>query len=103
MDVVPLDICVIVLGIPYIYDRKIVFFKNEKKYHLTKYGVEYIVRYYGMKDISSFVTTGSMKRVVNSNNKLVLIVVEAKDHDKSSDAFDPCSRNKVFEMGHTSQ
>jgi hypothetical protein len=34
--VVPLDICGIVLGSPYLYDRKEVFFHHEKKYHLTK-------------------------------------------------------------------
>jgi hypothetical protein len=44
LDVVPLDICGIVLGSPYLYDRKVVFFRHENKYHLTKGGVEYIVR-----------------------------------------------------------
>jgi hypothetical protein len=41
LDVVPLDICGIVLGSPYIYDRKEVLFHHENKYHLTKGGVEY--------------------------------------------------------------
>ena len=36
MDVVPLDICGIVLGSPYIYDRKAFFFRHENKYNLTK-------------------------------------------------------------------
>ena len=103
MDVVPLDICGIVLGIPYLYNRKAVFFRHEKKYHLTKYGVEYIVRYYGMKDISSFVTTGSMKRVVNSNNNRVLTIVEEKDTNKSNDDLDHCYPNEVIEMGQASQ
>jgi hypothetical protein len=31
LDVVPLDICGIVLVIPYIYDRKVVFFRHENK------------------------------------------------------------------------
>ena len=39
LDVVSLDICEIVLGSPYLYDRKEVFFRHEKKYHLTKGGV----------------------------------------------------------------
>jgi hypothetical protein len=43
LDVVSLNICAIVLGSPYIYDRKAVFFRHEKNYHLTKGGVEYIV------------------------------------------------------------
>jgi hypothetical protein len=38
LDVVSLDICCIVLGSPYIYDRKSVFFSHENKYHLTNRG-----------------------------------------------------------------
>ena len=44
LDVVPFDIYRIILGSPYLYDRKAVFFCHENKYHLTKNGVEYIVR-----------------------------------------------------------
>ena len=40
MDVVPLDICGIILGFPYLYDRKALFFRNENKYHLMKDGLE---------------------------------------------------------------
>jgi hypothetical protein len=49
LDVVSLDICGIVLGSPYVYDIKVVFFHHENKYHLTKGGVEYIVRAHNMK------------------------------------------------------
>jgi len=44
LDVVSLDICGIVLGSPYLYNRKADLFHHENKYHLTKGGVEYIVR-----------------------------------------------------------
>jgi hypothetical protein len=44
LDVIPLDICGIVLGSPYLYDRKSIFHRHENKYHLFKNGVEYIVR-----------------------------------------------------------
>ena len=44
LDIVPLDICGIVLGSPYLYDRKANFYRDENKYELTKYGIEYIVR-----------------------------------------------------------
>jgi hypothetical protein len=49
LDVVSLDICGIVLGSPYLYYRKEIFFCHEKKYHLTKEGVEYIVRAHNMR------------------------------------------------------
>ena len=56
LDVVPLDVCGIVLWSPYIYDRKVIFFRHEKKYHLKKNGVEYIVRAHGIKDNSSLIS-----------------------------------------------
>jgi len=36
LDVVPLDICVIVLGSPYLYDKKVVFFLHENNIILPK-------------------------------------------------------------------
>ena len=44
LDVVPLEISGIVLGSPYLYDRRVVFHRHENKYHLFKNGIEYIVR-----------------------------------------------------------
>ena len=43
-DVVPLDITGIVFGIPYLYDKKAIFYRHENKYHLFKYGKDFIVR-----------------------------------------------------------
>ena len=55
LDVVPLDISGIILGSPYLYDRKVVFYRHENKYVLLKNGVEYIVRAHPKKlNISLF-------------------------------------------------
>ena len=35
-DVVPLDICGIVLGSPYLYDRRAIFYREHNQYHLFK-------------------------------------------------------------------
>jgi len=43
LDVVPLEISRIVLGIPYLYDRKAVFYRHENRHILLKNRVEYIV------------------------------------------------------------
>ena len=43
LDVIPLDICGIVLGSPYLYDRDAVFYRKEHMYHLMKDGIKYIV------------------------------------------------------------
>ena len=61
------------------------------------------MRAHGINDSSSLVTTYYMKRVVNSNKNLVLIVVEAKDPNKSHGGFDPCSMSELLEMGQAYQ
>ena len=43
LDVVPLDICGIVLGSPYLWDRDALFYRKKNKYRLIKDGVEYMV------------------------------------------------------------
>lgn len=78
LDVVPLDICGIILGSPYLYDRQVVFFRHENKYHLTKDGVEYIVRAHHGKVTTSLVSAREIKRLVNSIKGCMLMVVRAK-------------------------
>jgi hypothetical protein len=39
-DVVPLYECGMVLGIPYLYDRKVIFYREHNQYHLIKAGKE---------------------------------------------------------------
>jgi len=44
LDVVPSDVLGIIVGSPYLYDRKTVFYCHDNKYILLKIGVEYILR-----------------------------------------------------------
>jgi len=44
LDVVPLDISGIMLGSPYLYNRKAVFCRHDNKYILLKNWVEYIMK-----------------------------------------------------------
>jgi hypothetical protein len=100
LDVLSLDICVIVLGSPYLYDRKEVFFHLENKYHLTKRGVEYIVRAHNMRVNTTLVSAGQMKRLINTNKRYVLMVVREKDVG-TSDAFqgcDPCHKKELIDI-----
>jgi hypothetical protein len=89
LDVVSLDICGIVLGSPYLYDRKSIFYREENKYHLIKYGIEYIVRAHRIKTNFSLISTRKMKRIVNASKNFVLMIVKEKEMDKS-DAFKGC-------------
>jgi hypothetical protein len=56
--VVPLDICRMVLGSPYLFEKKAIFYKEHNKYHLFKDGFEYIVRAHQMKMNLTVVTIG---------------------------------------------
>ena len=58
LDVVPLDICGMVLGSSYLYDIKAIFHRHENKYHLFKNGVEYIVRAHDKKTYLTLVNAG---------------------------------------------
>jgi hypothetical protein len=97
LDVASLDICGIVLGSPYLYDRKEVFFHQENKYHLTKGGVEYIVRVHNMRVNTTLVSAGKMKKLINTNKKYVLMVIREKDVG-TPDAFQGCDPSHKKEL-----
>jgi hypothetical protein len=97
LDVVSLDICSIVLGSPYIYDRKEIFLHHKKKYHLTKGGVEYIFRVHNMRVSTTLVSAGQMKRLISTNKKYVPIAVSGKDVG-TYDAFQGCDPSHKKEL-----
>ena len=76
LDVVPLDISGIILGSPYLYDKKGVFYRHENKYHLIKHGVDYIVIANRKKLNISLVNVGKMKRLVNASKNFVLLMIK---------------------------
>ena len=78
LDVVPLDIIGIVLGSPYLYDRKVIFHHHENKYHLLKDGKEYIIRAHHKKTNIAMVNAGQVKRLVNSSKNFVLLMIKPK-------------------------
>ena len=67
LGLVPLDICGIVLGSPYIYDKKVIFYRENNQYHLFKEGIEYIVHSHSFKNVKSLGTTQQLKMVVNAS------------------------------------
>jgi hypothetical protein len=100
LDVIPLDICGIVLGSPYLYDRKAIFHPHENKYHLFKNGVEYIVRAHTKKMNLSLVNVGQMKRLVNASNNFVLLMIKPKD-DIENEVFQGCDaklKSDIYEV-----
>jgi len=75
LDIVPLDICGIVLGSPYLYDRKAFLYRAENKYLLIKDGIEYIVTAPKFKNNYTLINSGQMKRIINSCKQFLPMVV----------------------------
>jgi hypothetical protein len=65
--VVPLDICKMVLGSPYLYDRKAIFYREQNEYHFFKDRIDFIVRAHQMKMNLIAITTGHVKKLVNTS------------------------------------
>jgi len=100
LDVVPLGICDIVLGSPYLYDWKAIFFLHENKYHLTKGEVEYIIRGHCAKISSSLVSACQMKRLIDSSKGYILMVVREEDVETYEDFqhCDPTHKKALYEI-----
>ena len=95
-----MDICGILLASPYLYDREAIFYREDNKYHLTKYGIEYIVHAHRMKTNLSLVFANQMKRLVNVSKKFVLMIVKAKyvEQTKSCKGCDPKLKNDLIKV-----
>ena len=68
-DVVPLSECGMVLGSPYLYDRKEIFYRKKNQYHLIKAGQEYVVHAHHVKALQ---TGEQLTNVVVSNEVIGL-------------------------------
>ena len=66
LDIIPLDICGIVSGSPYLYDRKAIFYRAENKYLHVKDGIKYFVRAHKLKNNYTLINYGKMKRMITS-------------------------------------
>lgn len=86
---IPIDICGVVLGSPYLYDHDVVFYQNEHKYILKKYGIEFIIRAHKTKTHMDFVTANQMERLITSSKKYVLLMIKGQPKD-FKDVFSSC-------------
>ena len=76
---IPLELCGIVLGKTYIFDRKAIFYQEKNKYQLTKDEVQYIVQAHCIKANLSWDYIAQLKRLVNVGNFLSFISVKYDD------------------------
>ena len=61
-DVVPLNECGMVLGSPYLYDCKAIFYREPNQYHLIKEGNEYVVHAHHLKTNQSLQTMEQLRK-----------------------------------------
>ena len=80
---VPIDICGVFLGSPYLYDRDAVFYRRGHKYFLKKEGVEFIVRAHKVKSKLNLIFTNQVKKLISSSKYLLMYIKEQHKDDCS--------------------
>jgi hypothetical protein len=65
-DVVPLNECGMVLGNPYLYDCKTIFYREHNQYHLIKEVNEYVVHAHHLKASQSLQTMGQLRKATHA-------------------------------------
>jgi hypothetical protein len=78
-DVVPLNEFGMVLGSPYLYDRKTIFYKEHNQYHLTKEGNEYVVHAHHLKTNQSLQTMEQLRKTTYVRNTPIIVLNQAID------------------------
>ena len=78
-DVVPLRECGMVLGSPYLYDRKAIFYRTKNQYQLTKEGQNYVVHAHHVRENITLKTMEQLKKAVQASNKPIIVSNEVID------------------------
>jgi hypothetical protein len=78
-DVVSLRECGMVLGSPYLYDRKSIFYRTRNQYQFTKAGQDYVVHAHHVKANKTLQTMEQLKKAVQASNKPIIVSNEVID------------------------
>jgi hypothetical protein len=78
-DVVPLETCGMVLGNPYLYDHKEIFYMEHNQYHLFKKDNEYVVHAHHIKANQSLITMEQLKKTTYASNTPTIVPSKAVD------------------------
>jgi hypothetical protein len=95
-DVVSLETCGMVLGSPYLYDCKAIFYREENQYHLTKERNEYVVHAHRIKTNQSLLTMELLKKLDYAINKPIIMPSKAIDHKHEHDMVVGWEFNHTF-------
>jgi hypothetical protein len=76
-DLVPLETCGMVLGNPYLYDHKEIFYREQNQYHLFKKCNEYVVHAHHIKANQSLLKMEKLKKVSYARNTPIIVPSKA--------------------------
>ncbi|GJQ90219.1 reverse mRNAase [Tanacetum coccineum] len=74
-EVVLLDICHVIFGSPYLWERNAVYFRRAQKYQFEKDGQKYLVKRSTGSGNVELITTCQARRLVNASQVLLLILL----------------------------
>jgi hypothetical protein len=69
LDVVPLDVCGVVFGSPYMYTRDVIFMRRDNRYQIIKDWKPYIINTHKFKSNISLVSANQAKKLISSSKK----------------------------------
>jgi len=72
-NVVPLDVCRVILGSPYLYVRYAIFSRRYNQYNLVQKGREYDINAHKDKDKLSLINAHRVRKIMGSMKKFVLL------------------------------
>jgi hypothetical protein len=78
-DVVSLRECGMVLGSPYLYDHKAIFYKTKNQYQFTKAGQDYVAHAHHVKANKTLQTMEQLKKAMQASNKPIIVSNEVID------------------------
>jgi hypothetical protein len=78
-DVASLRESGMVLGSPYLYDHKAIFYRTKNQYQFTKAGQDYVVHAHHVKENKTLQTMEQLKKVVQARKKPIIVSNEVID------------------------
>jgi hypothetical protein len=78
-DVVPLNECGMVLGSPYLYDHKAIFYREHNQYHLIKADKECVVHAHHLKANQSLQTMEQLIKEAHARNTHIIVPFQVID------------------------
>jgi hypothetical protein len=95
-DVVPLNECGMVLGNPYLYDCKTIFYMEHNQYHLTKEHNEYVVHAHHIKANQYLQTMEQLRKVDYASNTPIIVPNKAVDLKHEHEMVVECKFNHTL-------